>query len=432
MKLLRELNINFMGMKYFGIVLSSILIIGSLFFIFTSGINMGIDFSGGHLIHLKFENLPSDDEIRSRLAEVGLGNAIIQSDVQNKDVMIRVLVEDEENIEVDAEKLRYSTVDPIVFIVIDAMRSQDELDKVEQGLLDLNIIGTERLTALLMEKDPLNFREQQGLGVSPDDYAREKYNAVSNQLIKQYREFEHRPEEGKVVGIISSMDEALQSITMGEGEDVEKVRSTIRSNSFLGSFARLKSGMVSPVVGSELTELAIWAIIYSLAGILVYIWFRFNNRFSVAAIIALVHDVIITLGAFAVSGRELNLPIVAALLTIVGYSLNDTIVIFTRIREMLTLRRKEAKENYDGVLNHSINITLSRTLLTSLTTMIVVLFLYFMGGSVINDFAFTLVVGVIVGTYSSVFVASPILSIWHALTGTGGTKIDYKVAKSKA
>jgi preprotein translocase SecF subunit len=139
-----------------------------------------------------------------------------------------------------------------------------------------------------------------------------------------------------------------------------------------------------------------------------------------------VHDVIIGLGLFAVSGRELNLPIVAAVLTIVGYSLNDTIVIFTRIREQLTLRRKEAREDYEGLLNKSINMTLSRTLLTSLTTMVVVLFLFFMGGSVINDFAFMLVVGVIVGTYSSIFIASPVLAIWEKIYWQPGWKDESK------
>ena len=114
------------------------------------------------------------------------------------------------------------------------------------------------------------------------------------------------------------------------------------------------------------------------------------------------------------------MPIIAGVLTIVGYSLNDTIVIFVRIRENLTIRRREAKENYEGLLNKSINITLSRTILTSGTTLIVVLFLFFLGGTVINDFAFTLMIGVLVGTYSSVFVASPVLAIWQKATGTLG------------
>jgi preprotein translocase subunit SecF len=151
---------------------------------------------------------------------------------------------------------------------------------------------------------------------------------------------------------------------------------------------------------------------YALIGILIYITIRFEFRFAVAAILALVHDVLITLGAFAVTNKELSLPVIAAFLTIVGYSLNDTIVVFDRIRENLKLFRRES---YEAVFNRSINETLSRTILTSLTTMLVVLALFFLGGEVIHDFAFALLVGIVVGTYSSIFVASPILVFWQRL-----------------
>jgi preprotein translocase subunit SecF len=429
MRIIQELNIKFMAMKFVSLSISGIIIAFCLFYLFTTGITMGIDFAGGHLIHFKFEELPSDDEIRNRLGAVGLSNAIIQSDVNNNDVMIRVMVSDEEALEENSSESPSSFRDGIVDLVTNAMRLESEREQASSGLIDLNIDGTESILSLLMAEDPLKIRQQQGLGISPDELARQKYNAVARSLIKRYRDVQHSPESGKVAGIISNIDDALASIEMAEGDDVNLVRQTIKENSFISGFARLSSGMVSPVVGSELTELAIWAVIYSLAGILAYIWFRFNNRFSIAAIVALVHDVIISLGLFAISGREFNLPIVAAVLTIVGYSLNDTIVIFTRIREMLTLRRKEAKENYDGLLDKSINLTLSRTLLTSLTTLIVVLFLYFMAGAVINDFAFILVVGVLVGTYSSVFIASPVLSIWHKFTGTLGGEMKVKAAK---
>ncbi|MDV2504238.1 MAG: protein translocase subunit SecF, partial [bacterium] len=132
--------------------------------------------------------------------------------------------------------------------------------------------------------------------------------------------------------------------------------------------------------------------------------------FAVAAILALVHDVLITLGAFALTNKELSLPVLAAFLAIVGYSLNDTIVVFDRIRENLRLYRRES---YEVVINRSINETLSRTILTSLTTLLVVLALFFLGGEVIHDFAFALLVGIIVGTYSSIFIASPLLILWQ-------------------
>ena len=163
-------------------------------------------------------------------------------------------------------------------------------------------------------------------------------------------------------------------------------------------------------MGQELGKNAIWAIVIGLGAILVYVAFRFEFRFAVAAVAALFHDVLVTLGIFSLTGKEVSLAVVAAFLTIVGYSLNDTIVVFDRIREDL---RKYHRERYEGVINASINETLSRTIMTSLTTMIVVLFLFFLGGEVLRDFAFALLIGVVVGTYSSIFVASPILVEWY-------------------
>ncbi len=173
-----------------------------------------------------------------------------------------------------------------------------------------------------------------------------------------------------------------------------------------------RTEVVGPQVGAALRKQSALAMAYALIGILIYITIRFEFRFAMAAILALVHDVLITLGAFAVTNKELSLPVIAAFLTIVGYSLNDTIVVFDRIRENLKLFRQES---YEAVFNRSINETLSRTLLTSLTTMLVVLALFFLGGEVIHDFAFALLVGIVVGTYSSIFVASPILVFWQRL-----------------
>lgn len=168
--------------------------------------------------------------------------------------------------------------------------------------------------------------------------------------------------------------------------------------------------MVGPEVGKDLRKAAFLALSCALIGILIYIAWRFEFKFAIAAIIALFHDVLITIGAFSLTGREFSLPVIAALLTIVGYSLNDTIVVFDRIRSNTKIL---GKESYPVMVNTSINETLSRTLLTSLTTLIVVLSLFFLGGEVIHDFAFALLVGIIVGTYSSIFVASPILVAWQ-------------------
>ncbi len=167
---------------------------------------------------------------------------------------------------------------------------------------------------------------------------------------------------------------------------------------------------VGPKIGGELRTAALNSIVAALALIVIYITVRFVFRYGIAAIMALVHDVTLTLGVFALLNFEISLQIIAAFLTIIGYSLNDTIVVFDRIRENMKLRRKES---YREVINRSINECLSRTMLTSLTTLAVALTLYFLGGPVIHDFAFALCFGVIVGTYSSMFIASPILVWWY-------------------
>lgn len=175
----------------------------------------------------------------------------------------------------------------------------------------------------------------------------------------------------------------------------------------------LREELVGPSIGNELKGQALWAILFSLIVLIVYITIRFEFKFSVGAILALVHDVLITVGIFSLLNKEIGLTIIAALLTIVGYSLNDTIVVFDRIRERL---RSSSQRTYLETLDVSVNETLSRTIITSFTTLLTVLALFLFGGSVINDFSFALLVGVIVGTYSSIFVATPLLAEWYLRT----------------
>ncbi|MDD5644353.1 MAG: protein translocase subunit SecD [bacterium] len=185
----------------------------------------------------------------------------------------------------------------------------------------------------------------------------------------------------------------------------------VMSRNFPDAAAELEGySYIGPVVSKDLKRNALIAIFLSLIAIVIYIWFRFGLRFGIAAVTALIHDVFITLGMFAIFGRLITLPVVAAILTLIGYSLNDTIVVFDRIREDLKVMRKAS---YKDILNASINQTLSRTVLTSLTTLVVVICLYVFGGENINDFAFALMVGVVVGTYSSIFVASALLFDWY-------------------
>jgi preprotein translocase subunit SecF len=168
--------------------------------------------------------------------------------------------------------------------------------------------------------------------------------------------------------------------------------------------------IVGPKVGKELRNKGILATIFALIAMLIYITWRFEFRFAVGGVVALFHDVIVTIGILSLTNTEFTIPILAALLTIVGYSINDTIVVYDRIRENLPKMRKESLEK---VINISVNETLSRTILTSFTVFIVLLALYFLGGGVIHDFSFALIVGVVFGTYSSVFIASALVAVWE-------------------
>ena len=194
----------------------------------------------------------------------------------------------------------------------------------------------------------------------------------------------------------SLQDDVAKTFTKSQGE---------------GSFNIKKIEMVGPRVGADLKRRGAWALFYSLIGILIYVALRFDYRFAPGGVVALLHDAIIPLGVFAVLGKKFDLTILAAILTIIGYSINDTIVIFYRIRELM--------KTYPGmdivaIVNKSVNETMSRTILTSLTVFISLLAIFFFGGEVIHDFAFAMLIGVIVGTYSTIFIASPIfLFLYH-------------------
>ena len=226
-----------------------------------------------------------------------------------------------------------------------------------------------------------------------EELLREHYGPMADAVL-EYR---------KQHGIFDSIDQLGEVTELSEG-----ARSLIRDQGAVGAFALLGAESVGPAVGADLKRQASLAIGLSLLGMLIYIWIRFQLPYGIGAVVALFHDVIFTLTALAITHREINLPTIAALLTLVGYSVNDTVVIFDRVRENLRLHRGERLE---GIMDASINQTLSRTIITSGTTLIVVLILYIFGGDVINTFAFVLLFGIIVGTYSTVFIASPV-ALW--------------------
>jgi preprotein translocase subunit SecF len=210
--------------------------------------------------------------------------------------------------------------------------------------------------------------------------------------------------------------DVLIRIERQPGGDKAQADAVVKAKAALGDKVNYRrTEFVGPKVGGELIEAGITAVLAALAAMLVYIWFRFEWQFGLGAVVALLHDVILTIGIFSLLGLEFNLSTVAAILTIAGYSINDTVVVYDRVRENL---RKFKQMPLDELLNLSINDTLSRTLLTSVTTLIALLTLFFFGGEVIKGFSFAMIWGVVVGTYSSIFIAVPLL-VYMNLRRTG-------------
>ena len=260
------------------------------------------------------------------------------------------------------------------------MRSQAR-NPVAEGKQDLNNTGAASLQQYLLQKDPLHL----GVDAGP------KYEAIA----KQIEDFRNK-ERG---GILTSVDE-LRGVVPPE------VVSALQQDFYTSNFVVRNVEIVGPQVGSQLRRQAIMATLYSLAGMLVYLWFRFEMIYGVGAVVACLHDTIITVGFFSLLNKEISLTVIAAILTLIGYSMNDTIVVFDRIRENIKLLRREPLAD---IVNKSINQTLSRTILTSGLTFLTVLSLYLFGGEVLRGFSLALVIGILIGTYSSIAVAAPML-----------------------
>jgi preprotein translocase subunit SecF len=210
--------------------------------------------------------------------------------------------------------------------------------------------------------------------------------------------------------VLISLPEETNEAALDTGR--QEIESALQAhyNNYFNPNTGVNVAVVGPTVGHQLEKQATLATLYSMLGMLIYLWFRFQLIYGVAAVVACFHDTLITVGAFALTGREISLTVIAAILTLVGYSMNDTIVVFDRIRENLRLSRRESLTD---LVNRSINQTLSRTVLTSGLTFLTVLALFIFGGPVLNDFSFALVVGILIGTYSSIAVAAPMLVAWQ-------------------
>lgn len=365
-----------MKLKFFAFSLSGILILGGILNI-TAGkrLNYGIDFAGGTLIRLMFKEQVPTSEVRENLGNVGLANSRIQElSHSQREYLIRTLQAAGGEIEQELEAHEI-----IGNKVIEALRGSEEKFALEQGKKDLNSIDETELTLILQSSFPEEAQE----------IARKILSLrVSEGIIQDYAQLERqagiRPE----------------------------VISSLKGNTFLGSLTVLSKETVGPQVGHDLRRKATQATIWALIGMLIYIGIRFKFAYGVAAILTLAHDVLITLGLFSLTNREINLPVIAAILTIVGYSLNDTIVVFDRVRDNLKILRKL---EFQDILDTSINQTLSRTVITSGTTFLTVAALFLFGGKVINDFAFTMMIGVIIGTYSSIYQSCPLLFFWNKI-----------------
>jgi preprotein translocase subunit SecF len=371
MRIIGDTNIPFLSYRRMALALSALVIAAGLAYQFLGpGLNLGIDFVGGTQVTLKFREQPDLAELRSAISGLDIGTPLIQrfDEVEKNEILIRV--ENPGDREGDFTR-------PIIELLHEKYNGA-----LGQGF-DLNTQGSQGLLDLLAANDPDR--------VTGDEETREEYYGPMAEAVLDFR---------KQNGIFSSVDQ------LGDVEGLSTdTRDYLEDNAVVGAFSLLGAESVGPSVGADLQQKALMAIAFSLVGMLVYIWIRFHLPYAVGAVAALFHDVLITLTAIAVTHREINLPTVAALLTLVGYSVNDTVVVFDRVRENLRLHRGEDLEK---LMNTSINQTLSRTLITSGTTLVVVLSLYIFGGDVINTFAFVLLIGILIGTYSSVFVASPV------------------------
>jgi len=365
-----------MKYKLFAFGLSGIIIIGGIINITKGkGLNYGIDFAGGSLVRVMLKNEIPIDEVRKLLSEVGLEKSRIQEiGASKREYLIRSLQTLGKNQEEEIEAHEI-----IGNKVIEALRLQEDRIALEKGLKDLNTIDERELTLILEAAFP------------------GEASAIAQNILS-FRISE---------GIIQDYAQLQQ-----EREISQEIIDTLEGKTFLGSLAVLSKETVGPQVGHDLRRKATQAVIWALIGMLIYIGIRFKLAYGVAAILTLAHDVLITLSIFSLTNREINLPVIAAMLTIVGYSLNDTIVIFVRVRDNLRILRKH---DFERILDTSINQTLSRTVITSGTTFLTVLALFLFGGEVINDFAFTMIIGVVTGTYSSIYQSCPLLHYWNKI-----------------
>ena len=371
MELFRNTNIDFLGKKWYFLAFSLIFsVAGLLSIFFWHGIPFGVDFKGGTLVYVKFAETPDLGQIRAAMDRAGLKDPKIQryGEAGNNEVLVAL----------EQRETSEAALDQGKNTIIHALESTEQ---TQAGKQDLNNTGPASIQQYLLSKDPMHF------GID----AAAKYLTIAQQ-IDDFRNKQHG-------GVLKSVDE-LKGVAPAE------VVAAMEQDFYTSNFAVRNVEIVGPQVGGQLRKQALWATLYSLGGMLVYLWFRFELIYGVGAVVACLHDTIITVGFFSLLNKDITLTVIAAILTLIGYSMNDTIVVYDRIRENIKLLRREALAD---VVNKSINQTLSRTILTSGLTFLTVLSLYVFGGEVLRGFSLALVIGILIGTYSSIAVAAPML-----------------------
>ena len=369
MEFFRNPNIDFLGKKWYFLAFSLVFsVAGVLSMLFWHGIPWGVDFRGGTLVYVKFAHPPDDNVIRASLDRVGLRNFKIQryGQAPNNEVLIDLAVQETNEQALDRGKTQ----------IINALETN-----ALAGKIDLNNASSFTIKNFLMEKDPLH------LGTDAD----QRYTAMAQSIVN-FRD--------KVQGGVLNSTDQLKGVVD------PPVLAALSDKFFVSDFGVRNVEIVGPQVGGQLRKQAFLATVYSLAGMLIYLGFRFEWIYGIAAVVTVFHDTLITVGAFSLTKTDISLTVIAAILTLIGYSNNDTIVVFDRIRENIKLMRRE---KLSDIVNRSINQTLSRTILTAGLTFLTVLALYLFGGEVLHGFSLALVIGILIGTYSSIAIAAPIL-----------------------
>lgn len=379
MELFKNTNYDFLGKKWPFIIASLILTTAGFISMGIRGLNYGIDFKGGAMMRVKFEQEPPLDKIRSAFlaAKQTKGEVSVQNitDPSTKnEVEIGVGTEQQNEAQLNVNRAAMEQVLAQTF------------GQPNNGKLDLNNVGQEALASRLID----------ALSKASIPMSTDQVNALAGNILGYAKQHS---------GLITSFNE-LNSVS----GMTPQIAGVLQQQTYLAPYHIQSTEMVGPKVGAALRQKAIWATLYALGGMLVYIAFRFEWIYGVGAVIAVFHDTLITLGLFSIFNEQISMTVIAALLTLVGYSMNDTIVIFDRIRENLKLSRRDSLER---VMNVAVNQTLSRTVMTSGLTFLTALALFIFGGPVLHGFSFALVCGILVGTYSSVFIASPIVLFWH-------------------